>query len=171
MRQHLLDGEKMIYKAFLHWIIFIKPAFFFVIGLVLLTFGNHILPKVLLNNIPAELAAFTFYSLDVIRLTGAGVILLIALPLYLPPFIEKITSEFWVSNKRVLIKKGLIKRNSFEIMLKKVEGIGVDQPIMGRLFNFGTIIITGTGSAREKFHKIQGPLEFRRQIQQQIDLI
>jgi hypothetical protein len=73
-----------------------------------------------------------------------------------------------VTDKRVLIKLGLIGRDSLETLLTKIEAIGVDQDIRGRLFNYGTITVIGTGGTHEAFPQIAAPMEFRRQVQAQI---
>lgn len=41
------------------------------------------------------------------------------------------TSEFGITNRRVLIKVGFIKRDSLETILTKVEGIHVQQGVLG----------------------------------------
>lgn len=76
-----------------------------------------------------------------------------------------------VTNKRVSIKIGMVSRNTTEMMLTKIESIGVHQSVIGRMLNFGTIIIRGTGGTPEPFPKIGHPLEFRRQVQQQLDTL
>ncbi|MDQ3673152.1 MAG: PH domain-containing protein, partial [Gemmatimonadota bacterium] len=78
------------------------------------------------------------------------------------------TSEFAVTNKRVVIKVGWLSRRTVETMLSKVEGINVDQSFVGRLFGYGSIIITGTGGSQEPFRNIGNPFEFRRQVQAQV---
>lgn len=75
------------------------------------------------------------------------------------------SSEFAVTDKRVIIKVGWIRRRTLETMLAKVEGVGVDQSLSGRLLGFGTITVTGTGGTKEEFDRIADPLEFRRQVQ------
>jgi uncharacterized membrane protein YdbT with pleckstrin-like domain len=65
----------------------------------------------------------------------------------------------------VLIKIGFIQRHSLEVLLHKVEGIGVNQSIFGRILGFGTITVTGTGGTKETFDLIAAPLEFRKQVQ------
>lgn len=82
--------------------------------------------------------------------------------------ITYISSEFGVTNMRVIIKVGFISRRSFETLLTRIEGISVDQSIPGRIFNYGTITIMGMGGSREPFSTIANPLEFRRQVQEQI---
>ena len=77
-------------------------------------------------------------------------------------------TEVAVSNKRVLIKTGLYSRRSIEVMLPKVESIGVDEPALGRMLGYGSVTVRGTGGTYETFHLISHPNEFRRQVQQQI---
>ena len=90
---------------------------------------------------------------------------IIGLVLMLPPWIKSSSSEFAITNKRVLIKVGLIRRHSLELLLQKVEGIGVDQGFLGRVLGYGTITVSGVGGTKEAFRMISNPLEFRRQVQ------
>ena len=69
-----------------------------------------------------------------------------------------------------MIKTGFIRRNSLETLLTKVEGIQVNQGMLGRILNYGTIIVKGTGGTSNPFHKIDAPLEFRKKVQEQIAL-
>ncbi len=85
--------------------------------------------------------------------------------LYSFRLIDYATSEFGVTNKRVIIKVGFLRRKTLELLLRHVEAISVDQSVMGRLLNYGSVTLTGTGGVREVFHNISKPLEFRRQIQ------
>lgn len=97
--------------------------------------------------------------------------LLIAAFFAISAIIAYLNSEFAITNKRIIVKIGFIQRRSFEILLSKVEGIAVDQTIMGRIFNYGSITITGTGGSREPFTTIDDPLEFRKKAQEQITLV
>ena len=65
----------------------------------------------------------------------------------------------------MVIKVGFINRKTLEMVLTKVETIRVDQSILGRVLNYGTIVVTGTGGTNEPFTSIANPLEFRRQVQ------
>lgn len=82
--------------------------------------------------------------------------------------ITYISSEFGITNKRVIVKVGFIRRQSFETLLARIEGIGVDQSMLGRIFNYGTINIIGTGGSREPFTTIDAPIKFRNKVQEQI---
>jgi len=83
------------------------------------------------------------------------------------PLIDRKTSEFAITNKRVIMKVGLIRRKALEMNLSKVESVNVDQTIMGRILGYGTITIIGTGGTRESFRSISKPMEFRRVFQEQ----
>lgn len=84
--------------------------------------------------------------------------------------IQQATTEMAITNKRVLIKTGLISRRTLELNLAKIETIGIDQGIFGRMLNFGTVTVVGTGGTREPFKFVAAPLEFRRAVHTQSDL-
>ncbi|MRR57444.1 MAG: PH domain-containing protein [Deltaproteobacteria bacterium] len=86
------------------------------------------------------------------------------LTLFTAPLIDYLTSEFAITNKRVIIKLGLISIHTLEMNLSKVESITVDQNPMARIFGYGSITVIGTGGTRELFHNIADPMEFRRQF-------
>lgn len=96
-----------------------------------------------------------------------GAVVVVGLVLLVPPLVAYRTTEFGVTNKRVIVKTGFIRRHTLELLLRQVEAISVDQSLMGRLFGFGSITLTGTGGVREEFHRVVSPLEFRRRIQAQ----
>ncbi len=82
------------------------------------------------------------------------------------PLIDRWTSEFAITNKRVIMKVGLIRRKALEMNLSKIESVNVDQTIMGRILGYGTITVIGTGGTRESFARISKPMEFRRVFQE-----
>ncbi len=146
IEQNLLAGETVVYRAKLHWVIFVWPVVFLGIALLL------------------ALAAFSGGS------WGGGVIFLVAgLLIVLSVYINFMSCEFGVTTRRVLIKVGVLRRRSLELLLSKVESIGVDQGIVGRLLGYGTIIVTGTGGTKDPFRMIAAPLEFRRMVQKQTE--
>jgi uncharacterized membrane protein YdbT with pleckstrin-like domain len=89
------------------------------------------------------------------------------LTLWLYPAIQRITSEFAITSRRIIIKTGLISRRTVELNIRQVESVNVDQSILGRLLGYGTVTIVGSGGTREVFAHIQEPLEFRRAYQHQ----
>lgn len=137
IENNLLPGEKVVYWAGLHPIIFLPALLLALLGL----------------------AAFA------VGVVPAGVILLVSLMIALNRYVRLVTSEFAVTNRRVLIKTGLVRRHTLEILLARVETVGVEQGIFGRIFNYGTIIVIGTGGTKEVFPCISKPLEFRKTVQ------
>src|SRR6202035_3793946 len=111
----------------------------------------------------AGLAAFVIY--EGYSWPGAGILAIAAIPIAVAN-ISRSSAEFAVTNKRVILKTGFIQKETAEMFLNKIESVGVDQSIGGRIAGFGTIVIRGTGGTLEPFHRVSSPLEFRRQIQE-----
>lgn len=84
------------------------------------------------------------------------------------PTIQSMTDEFVVTNRRIIIKKGLIAYYTLEMNLSRVETVNVRQSILGRIFGYGSITIIGTGGTRESFQHINRPLLFRRSFMEAI---
>lgn len=85
---------------------------------------------------------------------------------FIYPILARWSDEFVVTNKRIIIKTGIISRKTFEMNLNKIETVNVDQSIFGRMFGFGTITVIGTGGTREEFPDIAKPTEFRKKFQE-----
>lgn len=84
--------------------------------------------------------------------------------------IDYTTSEFGVTNRRIVGKRGVIRRRSVDIMLTKVEGATVDQGILGRVLDYGKVTVRGTGGGATPFTAIPSPIALRRTIQDQIEV-
>ena len=82
------------------------------------------------------------------------------------PLLQRKLSEFVITNRRVIIKTGFIARSTFEMNLSKIESVNVDQNIPGRILNYGSITIIGTGGTKETFNNITRPLNFRKAFQE-----
>ncbi len=81
-------------------------------------------------------------------------------------WLKRWLSEFVITNRRIVIKEGFIARRTFEMNLSKIETVNVDQTVMGRVLNFGSITIIGTGGTKETFHNIAKPMAFRKAFQE-----
>ena len=79
-------------------------------------------------------------------------------------YIRYKTTEFAVTNKRIIAKRGLIARKTVEMFLGKVEGLNVTQDVMGQLLGYGTVGIRGTGVTEELIRNISNPLKLRKQF-------
>jgi uncharacterized membrane protein YdbT with pleckstrin-like domain len=70
--------------------------------------------------------------------------------------------EMAVTTKRVIVKHGFISRSTIEINLSRVESLQVEQGVLGRIFNFGTIVVAGTGASHAPIAGIADPMAFRK---------
>jgi uncharacterized membrane protein YdbT with pleckstrin-like domain len=139
----LLPGEEVTFRTHLHWLIFARAAFVLAIGLAALALGYPWAPAVWFG----------------------GACALLGLIGWLGAYIQRQTSEFAVTNKRVIVKTGILRRRTVEMLLRQIEALEVNQSLAGRVLGFGSVIIIGTGGTREPFDKVSAPLEFRRAAQ------
>ncbi|HXB24397.1 MAG TPA: PH domain-containing protein [Gemmatimonadaceae bacterium] len=139
----LIPGEQVVYRATLY-----RLPFFWLI-------------------VPA-VAAFAAAVFHVWLVVLAAII--VAGLIFVNVWARRAATELAVTNKRVIIAMGAVRRRTIELMLDKVEGIQVEQTVPGRVFNYGTVIIMGSGGTHEAFDHIGAPLEFRRQVQAQLAL-
>ena len=146
-RSTLAPNEQAFFKTSLHWIVFVRFA---IIGLAVF----------LLAAIP--------FAIAVQAMTGSEIgWFVLPLPAFimLPPAVAFASSELVITDRRVLIKTGVIRRQTMEMFISKIESIGVDQGAIGRMFDYGNVTVRGTGGFEELFETIAQPLQFRNWVQ------
>lgn len=89
----------------------------------------------------------------------------------LKAYLEHATTELAFTNKRIISKTGLISRKTVEIGIAKVESVQVQQTVMGRLLNFGTLSFLGTGAGNAPIPGIHDPLGFRRAFMEALETL
>lgn len=146
----LQPGETVMHEAHLHWLIFLRA-----IGLVILALAFLIGEAAYRPSEPVVATAL---------IVIACFLALLAAESGLRAWIRRVTTEFAVTDRRVIYKTGLFSRHTLEMNRSKVESVDVDQPLTGRIFGYGTIILRGTGSTLEPINHIADPLAFRSQI-------
>jgi uncharacterized membrane protein YdbT with pleckstrin-like domain len=142
----LEPGEQVRYVGRLHWLIY-WPAIALVICAVALLVAAAIYP----DEAPYLLA-------------GGLVALVFSLLAFIPELLRRRTTEIAVTDRRVIFKTGILRRRSIEMNMDKVESVDVDQSILGRMFDFGTVLIRGTGASLEPLDNVENPLKLRGQI-------
>jgi uncharacterized membrane protein YdbT with pleckstrin-like domain len=147
VERHLLPDERVLYKTRLHWVLFWRPLALTLVGVIL---------TVLLARV-SQVGWLWYVGAAVI---AAGIVW------GLVHYVELMTSEFAVTTSRLIFKVGLVARYTTELLLSKVESIGVHQGLVGRVLNFGDLTVTGTGGVREVFRRVQDPIGFRNRVQQ-----
>jgi uncharacterized membrane protein YdbT with pleckstrin-like domain len=85
--------------------------------------------------------------------------------------IRRASTELAVTTRRVIAKFGFISRSTVEINLAKIESVRVEQSVTGRIFDYGSIIVTGTGSTMDPIPFIADPIRFRQAIQSATDTV
>lgn len=75
-------------------------------------------------------------------------------------------SSITIKKKQVILRTGLLVRKTVDIPLSKIETIDIRQSILGGIFRYGTLIITGTGGTRHLINYLDKPLTCRRYIEQ-----
>ncbi|HHJ13831.1 MAG TPA: PH domain-containing protein [Gammaproteobacteria bacterium] len=97
-------------------------------------------------------------GLATLPLFGLGLLFLIWAAL------QYISTELAITDRKVIAKFGFIKRESIEMLLPKVESIQVQQSVLGRIFNFGSVVVAGAGAPQAPVPGIANPMEFRRRF-------
>jgi uncharacterized membrane protein YdbT with pleckstrin-like domain len=143
INRNLLAGERVVYRTRLYWLLLALPVLFLIVAAV-----------------PVAWVAATNQWNDLVWIPlGIAVLILLGV------IIKRQSSDFAVTNKRVLMKVGVFSTRSTELFLNKIEAIAVHQSLTGRILHYGDIVITGSGGTHEEFHDIQSPLTFRRAVQ------
>lgn len=141
----LQPGETIVYASRLHWIVYLWGLAVLALGAAGLIF----LPKDSARGI------FLYASLAVCAV-GLGILVV--------AWIKRVTTEIAVTNKRLIFKVGFISRRTMEMNMDKIESIDVNQSIAGRILDYGTIVVRGTGSGLEPLKGIDAPIELRNSV-------
>jgi uncharacterized membrane protein YdbT with pleckstrin-like domain len=117
----------------------------------------------------ALLAVVAYWFSETRFLTGvwrytAYALALVAIFLLIQQWIQCWVTEIAVTNRRVIYKKGLIRRQTNEMNMDKVESVQIDQSILGRMLDYGDVTILGTGEGFETLRTISSPIELRNSI-------
>ena len=159
VEKHLIEGEAIVYQTRLHWIVLIAPI---LLGLLFVLTGAGMF--VLSGRIKADQTM----AHQSVMILGAAFLVVAVLFIGRGVLVRNAT-EMTVTNKRVFVKVGMAARRTIELLLSRVESIGVEESVLGRMLGYGTVIVHGTGGTPEVFNLISHPLEFRTQVQQQIE--
>jgi uncharacterized membrane protein YdbT with pleckstrin-like domain len=141
----LQPGETLVYSGRIHWIVYFPAIVMLLLALAALTLAG---PG------PTGLS-WLFVAIAFALGSASG---------FFAGWFRRWTTEIDVTNRRIVYKRGFIKRHTVEMNMDKVESVDVDQSIFGRLLNYGDITIRGTGIGLEPLRGIGAPLEFRNHV-------
>jgi len=141
----LQPGETVRHVSRVHWIVYLPGVGLCLVGLIgygiFVGDGSH----TVLHGV-------------VIVALGVGLLSMIS------AWFRRWTTEIAVTDRRVIYKRGFIRRHTIEMNMDKVESVDVNQSILGRILDYGTIIVRGTGAGLEPLTSIDSPIEFRNSV-------
>jgi len=138
VESNLMPNEDVLLSAKIHWIVYLKPVVLILLGILFVLFMDGPLDMLFGFALPGLIyCIFTWISVK--------------------------STELVITSKRVIAKFGLIKRQTMELDHSKIESLMVNQGIIGRIVNSGTIIINGTGGNATPIPSISDPLGFRKE--------
>lgn len=144
--RNLLPDEQILFRTKKHLIIFFVP-------ILVLLFSAYMTPVMAANQV---LAAVKWVPAVITLLFWS----VVGLAYY--------TSEFAVTNKRIMMREGFFNRHANEMRLTAISQVNVYQNLIGQLMNFGTVSINAFG-AFDSYTLISNPGVFQRMVNQQID--
>lgn len=160
VQRTLIAGESVLYRAHLHWVVLFGHG---LIGGLSMLLGLGLLIGALVTT------GRDLGNGGTAAVIGGAILLAGGFAMLLVGILMRAATEIAVTNKRVLIKTGFFSRKTIEIFLSKIESVVVDESFAGKTLGFGTVTVRGTGGTPETFERIADPLEFRRQVQSQIE--
>jgi len=144
----LQPGEHVRYATNLHWTIYVPGLLLLILAAVVYWVGHQ------------RLTIGAGWIWDVL----AGIVLVCAAAVLFSAWFRRWTTEIAVTDRRIIYKRGFVRRRTIEMHLDKVESVDVDQSILGRIFNYGDIIIRGVGVGIEPFTSVDSPIVFRNHV-------
>ena len=164
-KKNLLEGEDLLYNPQLHWAYIIRPLLQILpIAIILLILWFCTEPIYAVLGFSVE-GAFLHLVVRNVLLTAALVILL----LLLWRILQYLNTEYGVTSKRLIIKKGVFRIFISEIPTDRIESIYCVQGLLGRLFHYGTICISGVGGMMPMFYMVCRPYGLRRKIMEIVE--
>lgn len=137
----MMNDQQVVYQARLHWILFVWPILFLLFAMWVGT---------------------TFESLHQVSLFFLGIAIIWAVLMWLTYQFSSLT----IKKKQVILRKGILVRQTMDIPMSKIESIDIRQSIIGTIFQYGSLVITGTGGTHQFMTYVAKPLTCRRHIEQ-----
>jgi uncharacterized membrane protein YdbT with pleckstrin-like domain len=143
----LQPDETVIYKTGLHWRVYVPAMLLLILTIAI--------------GVVSQRVATEYSGVVLIVAAISAVVTFIA---WLRGFIERFFTELAVSDRRIIYKRGILRRHTIEMNMAKVESVDVDQSILGRILGYGAVTIHGTGGGVETLANIADPLAFRSHV-------
>ena len=169
IQDNLMSHEKVLFTARIHPAVFLPSIVSFIFTIALFIYGFSQATVISKTGAPPPQNNQAVTIAGMLLLCFSGFLFLYSILLGLQALIIMFTTEFGVTNRRVIAKTGFIRRHTLEMLLPKIESVAVNQNILGRLLDYGTVTVTGTGGTKESFRAIAEPIPVRKKINQIIE--
>ena len=138
----LVPGEEIIMHRHPHWKMMVLPV---VVLLVVVGLGSYLAALVGTQSwgLWARVAVLVIALAVVVRFT-------------LVPLIRWRTTHFVITNRRVLVREGLITRRGMDIPMRRITGVQFRQSLFERLFGVGTLVMESASDDPLEFHDVPG---------------
>jgi uncharacterized membrane protein YdbT with pleckstrin-like domain len=146
VQQVLQPEEKLRHIASVHWIVYLPGAVLAAVALISFGFAGRAT------------------SGEIFWKSSSALIGIIAVYLLVREWFAWWTTEIAVTNHRIIFKTGFIRRHTNEMNMEKVESVQVDQSVLGRILNYGDVVIIGTGEGQEQLKSVAAPIDLRNHI-------
>ena len=156
----LLPDEKVVFAAYLHWVIYLQGLVITILG-VIASYYSYIIAARIFGPDHMQQAGHILSGLSLLVVI-CGVALLFG------AFIRQSATELVLTDRRIIAKYGFISRATFEIMLSRITGANFDQTILGRCLGYGTILVHGAGGEISPIDLVANPQGFHRALIQVI---
>src|ERR1700741_3264266 len=148
VRSVLQPGESVRYATNIPWVSYLPGFLLLVLAAVVYWIGHR----------PVAIGAARIWD------WMSAILFVVAAAWLFKAWFRRWTTEIAVTDRRIIFKRGFIRRYTIEMHLDRVESVDVEQWILAPIFNFGDIIIRGVGVGMEPLHNIDSPIAFRNHV-------
>jgi uncharacterized membrane protein YdbT with pleckstrin-like domain len=160
-KKNLQEGEVVIYQPLLHWFVLVKPVLFCLLALI-----PVIAKAVIVRNLGKD---FFRYACNGVYVPVLVAIFSLGALYLLRQIIEFYMVQYYITNKRLILKKGIFTSSLIDLPIEKVESIIVIQSLLGRIFNYGNVFVSGIGGMLPGYRSVRKPYKVRRVLNKVID--
>jgi hypothetical protein len=160
--KNLQKGEVIVYNPKVHWIVLIRPIVYLIVSTALLIIIKLLVPSYISIGIIGEIVNNFFKKILLINA-------IVSILCLIRQIIKYYVVEYYITNKRLILKKGLFNSRLVDIPIEKVESLICTKGLFGYIFNYGAVFVSGIGGMLYKYSNIKKPYKVRRVIYDVMD--
>lgn len=174
VQSNLLDSEQVLLASRAHWIVFARSFLLTVISIGLWYYVPDILDSIHDQLATTKIPGLDNYNVPTYDRAGQhsmkalGIIAAFCGLWWFGAWLRYITTEYAVTTQRVIVKSGLILRNTNELSLTSTDSVQLHQTIPGRILRYGTLVAIGRGDNQDHLRTVPNPQHFRHVLHEQM---